>query len=152
MDVGRLEAVEIERRHDEGESYEAIAASQGVSTTTLRKWRDPRVAAAYAASRTGWTSSEVGRASQRRRDHARLDVQRDGCVRCGQPRGAGSARKKRPGLCATCRCRAAAERDEQLMALDAAKTPLREIAEQLGMTYGAVRTNLSRLRSAARGS
>lgn len=130
----------LERRHARGETWEEIALSLDVSTTTLRKRRDPAVAARYAATKTPQTPS-----SRRAYDLQRLDARRDRCQLCGRLRGRGSE-KKGAGICARCRKQQGDRRDERIIELHGAGVSPDAIAAELGMTGGhAVSNVLSRL-------
>ena len=137
--------VELEARIAGGESLRSIAPEFGVSDVTFRKELRPEVRKAVNARNAAYPEAPDVR---RERDLRRLDQRRDTCQQCGKPRGRGSE-KKGPGICTACRTANAHEHDEKIIALyaDPSLTVV-AIADRLGMTPGAVRQAIRRLRAA----
>jgi hypothetical protein len=123
--------------HAAGESWVAMAARLGCSTTTLRKTAFPEIRDAYNDSKRRVPEDPEDR---RERDLQRLDALRDTCTGCGKQRGRGSV-KRGPGVCATCKRDGAQTRRREMAALRTTMTD-KAIAERYATTQAAVRQQM----------
>ena len=132
----RKYAIEARKR---GVSFAAIARKTGVSKTTIRRWTVPEYQARVDAQKAVWLSKPENKARLREYERRRKKGRCESC--------SGAMSRAFDGLCKSCRKEAQHFKridiqrywnDQVLMSS--------EIADRMGLTRGAIESELQRMR------
>lgn len=131
----------------QGWSYRRIAATVGVSTTSVRRWLNPDEAEASRASARAWKDRNREANRARDRSHAASEEVRGTCTACGGLMGIGH---REGGVCAGCRAVAHEIRWQRIEAWWAEGLSINAICSRLGCTKGSFGGEMALMRESGR--